>query len=624
MRRVLLVLAGLFTVGLALVAGNAGAQSADPLPPDWSSYDGDGTGVLSDGECAALSGVQASALREWINPEEGNTGIFQDGGPFGGDDGEARRWLGDHFENIHWELEDDSYLGEDHQDDCGRVQRNVPRAGGVGSAVGGVVDAAGDFVDRNNPLNAVKRGFEKVADQMADAYESLLETATTFWMGVPSTTAQSDQTISWLQDNSLMRTLTITVGIAAWCIAMVRVAMNDRGEGLRRAGFGLMRMLVVGAAGIAFVRLGLELGDQWSKDLVGEAAAGAPSEGLKTLLAADPGLMFMLAVIGIITSVVQIVMLIVRNAAVIVIAGAWQVTAAWSVSGDDTMWRRTSAWLAALVLYKPAAAVVYAAGFRLLHEDQSYGGEVLAAIQGMVLLGLAVLALPAMIRLVVPAASMGGPSTAGLMAAGAGAIATGAMFAGGSLSSLLGAGGGGTSATMGSGGGGGFAGAIPTGTMGVPGSGGGGGGFGGGDGGLAEGVTGAAGASGAGSAGSSGAAGAAGASGSSGAAAGAGAGAGGAAAAAAGPFGAVAAGISTAAQAAESVADGLATGPGESGGGGGPSGAPPSGPSSAPTPSSPPPSPPAPPPSSPSPPVSGGGPDGAAGSLPQVPEGETP
>lgn len=621
MRRVLLVLVGLLTAAVALVPGRAGAQAADPLPPNWSSYDSDGNGVLSDSECAALSGTQASQLREWINSDDGNTGIFQDAGPFGGDDDDARTWMQSRFESVYWELEGDSYLNEDHADDCGRVQRNVPKPGGVGSAIGGVVDAAGDFVDRNNPLNAVKRGFEKVADQMADAYESLLETATTFWMGVPSTTGQSDQTISWLQDNSLMRTLTITVGIAAWCIAMVRVAMSDRGEGLRRAGFGLMRMLVVGAAGIAFVRLGLELGDQWSKDLVGEAAAGAPSEGLKTLLAADPGLMFMLAVIGIITSVVQIVMLIVRNAAVIVIAGAWQVTAAWSVSGDDTMWRRTSAWLAALVLYKPAAAVVYAAGFRLLHEDQSYGGEVLAAIQGMVLLGLAVLALPAMIRLVVPAASMGGPSTAGLMAAGAGAIATGAMFAGGSLSSLLGAGGGGPSAAMGSGGGSsaGFAGTMPTGTTGVPGGGGGGGGL--DAGGLAEGAAGAAGASGAGSAGSSGAAGAAGASGSSVGAAGAGAGAGGAAAVAAGPYGAVAAGISTAAQAAESVADGLATGPGESGGGGGPSGAPPSGPSSAPTPSSPPP---APPPPSPSPPVSGRGPDGAAGSLPQVPEGETP
>jgi hypothetical protein len=399
-----------------------------PNPPRWEVYDVNGDGVMSDAECGQLSEEDAQEFAEWINvPNE--SGIFNDF-----HDREARAWLEAHFEGGDYRTENCSRLTDGTPDGAGGVN------GEIGGVIGGGVDAVGNGVSALNPVNIVKRGFDKVAEQFAEAHLELLETTTTFWLSVPSTSGQSEQSVSWLQDSALMRSMAGLVAVVGLVIAMVRTAFaSRRGDDIWQTFFGLFRMLIVGTAGMWALQLMLLAGDDWSRSLVRSANNGAPSDGATALTGLGSGLMFMLALVGIVTSIVQIVLLVIRNAAVVVLAGAWQVSAAASVSGDATLWRRMTAWLGALVLYKPAAAVVYAAGFRLLREDSSYGGEILAAVEGMMLLALAILALPAMIRLVVPAASMGGPSTAGLLAAGAGAIATGAMIRSGGLSSMIGA-----------------------------------------------------------------------------------------------------------------------------------------------------------------------------------------
>lgn len=409
-------------------------QEMPPNPPRWDVYDANGDGVMSDAECAALNPADAGELAAWINVPN-KSGIFNDF-----HDREARRWLETHFAG-----------GDYRSENCQQITDGTPdAAGGVNGEVGGVVsggaDAVGNVVGAVNPANIVKRGFDKVAEQFAEAHLELLETATTFWLSVPSTSGQSEQSVNWLQNDALMRTMTGLVAVVGLVVAMVRTAFASRhGDDIWQTFFGLLRMLIVGTAGMWALQLLLLAGDDWSRSLVRAANDGAPSDGATTLTGLSSGLMFMLALVGVITSIVQIVLLVIRNAAVVVLAGVWQVAAAASVSGDSTLWRRMTAWLGALVLYKPAAAVVYAAGFRLLHEDSAYGGEILAAVEGMMLLALAILALPAMVRLVVPAASMGGPSTAGMMAAGAGAVATGAAIRGGALSSMIGSAGGSSS-----------------------------------------------------------------------------------------------------------------------------------------------------------------------------------
>ena len=92
--------------------------------------------------------------------------------------------------------------------------------------------------------------------------------------------------------------------------------------------------------------------------------------------------------------------------------------------------RHYFAWIGAFIVYQLAGAIVYATGFRLLGTDTSADGNgLLQIMHGLTLLMLAVLALPAVIRLIVPMAAPAaqgrgaGAAAAGVAAASAGALA---------------------------------------------------------------------------------------------------------------------------------------------------------------------------------------------------------
>ena len=99
-------------------------------------------------------------------------------------------------------------------------------------------------------------------------------------------------------------------------------------------------------------------------------------------------------------------------------------------------------WLAAMVAYKPVAAIIYAVAFRL--SDQ--GQDLAAQLSGIALMVLAIVALPALMKFLAPitAAAAGGSAGAISGAIVGGAVATGAVVGAGMLS-----------------GGGGFAAAAP-------------------------------------------------------------------------------------------------------------------------------------------------------------------
>lgn len=76
------------------------------------------------------------------------------------------------------------------------------------------------------------------------------------------------------------------------------------------------------------------------------------------------------------------------------------------------------AWLLAFIAYKPAAAIIYAMAFRLLRDDGPTTDPtgIWANIAGVALMGMALVALPAMMRFLVPMISSqtggGGAGTA--------------------------------------------------------------------------------------------------------------------------------------------------------------------------------------------------------------------
>jgi len=350
-------------------------------------------------------------------------------------------------------------------------------------------------------------------------------------------------TVSFLQ-NSLWY-YTLAVAVLGVIVAGARMAWEQRADPGRQLVQGLLTLVVVAGAGLTVVALLTTAADAFSVWIINNSlecniAAGDGTcfgENMLQLLALTSGttggvgsvLAIILGVFAVFAALAQIMLMIVRAGALVILAGMLPLTAAASLADPQrTMFRKTTAWLLGFILYKPAAAIVYATAFRLTGTDVFGGNGLVSVLTGLALMVLALVALPALMRLIVPAvaAVSSGGNLAGLaMASAAAALPTGAAAV-----SRLAAGSG---RSGGSGGG-----AGPSGPTGAASSGGGTGGGGTGGGAAGGGAGGGAGAA-AGSAGASGAA------------------AGTAAAAAAAPPLAAAGAVMTAASAAARTAQGF-------------------------------------------------------------------
>jgi hypothetical protein len=175
----------------------------------------------------------------------------------------------------------------------------------------------------------------------------------------------------------------------------------------------------------------LKAGDAWSAWVLQVSTGGHFTQRL--ILALDLGsgaaaaVVLVCGTIAIILSLVQAVLMLFRQAALIILAGVLPLAAAGSVAPMTRTWiRKVTAWSLALICYKPAAAAVYAVAFTMIGS----GGSPRTALMGFVMLAMSVVMLPALMKFFTwttgaIAGSGGGGQFLG--AATVGAIAVGAM-----------------------------------------------------------------------------------------------------------------------------------------------------------------------------------------------------
>lgn len=382
-------------------------------------------------------------------------------------------------------------------------------------------------------------------------------------------------------------------------IGGARMAWEQRAEPGRDLVRSLLTLIVVSGAGLTIVGLLVAASDSFAVWLlngslkcdVGNRDGTCFGGNMATLLAltTNPAtgglgsiLIIVLGLLAVLVSLVQIILMLARGGMLVILAGILPVSAsATNTEMGRTWFKRCVAWLTAFILYKPAAAIVYATAFKLAGTSvfKDDGSGLISILTGLTLMTVALVALPALMRFVTPLVGSlaSGGAAAGMALAGAAALPSGAAAVGRLMGGQSGGGGGGNSSSGGPNdstsqpGGAGPGGTGNTGSQGAPGSGspgspGAGGGPGTpGSGGLtgSSGGTGAVGGTGPGAAGG-------------GAGAGAGGAAAGGAAAAAGPPGLVVAAGAAAVQKAGAAAQSAAAAAGSIGesstGEGGPSG----------------------------------------------------
>ncbi len=336
---------------------------------------------------------------------------------------------------------------------------DLPGVGSVCGLPGAVVSSvAGD-------------AFQAAVDQLAKGLGKALTLAMTFWTRV-QVPALSDSSgpVGDLRGSTAY--LTGAVAVAALLVAAVRLAFTRSSEPAVDAARGLVTLVVTTGVGVPAVVALAAAGDGFSTWILGRSGGGALGPrlaGLATSLGPlGPGLVFIVAILGIFAALAQVALMLVRIGVLVMLTGVLPLVAAGSGTrtGRATLTRVLS-WLLAFVLYKPAAAVVYASAFYLVGQ----GSDPLSVLSGLALMVLSIVALPALLRLLTPAvaAATSGGGGGGAVAAGAVVAATGARIvsqrtpAGGGAGNAAGSGAGGGAGSGGPGPSAGPSGAGPTG-----------------------------------------------------------------------------------------------------------------------------------------------------------------
>jgi hypothetical protein len=304
--------------------------------------------------------------------------------------------------------------------------------------------------------SAASNGFKQAAETMFAAYDDIMKQFLTSWVGASFKVDLDNRATSWFQDTTLPITIALlTLGLV---VAGARVMYSHRGEPFQEAMAALGKAVAVITLGTAAIQIFVWGGDaygQWILKVSGTTAtAGYVDAAFAT---SSPGLALIFGLLGVLAVGIQWVIMFVRHALMLLLNAFWQVSAAYALlRRGEQAFEKITAWIIAFIIYSPLAASIYAFAWRLKNGQDGAGG----VIYGLMLIGLAVIALPAIMRLLIPASGALGSAIGGAMAMGVAAgvvqagVAVGAAVAtGGASAGASGAGAAGAGAGAGAGGG---------------------------------------------------------------------------------------------------------------------------------------------------------------------------
>ena len=224
--------------------------------------------------------------------------------------------------------------------------------------------------------------------------------------------------------------------VASVLIGMGRMIWQMRAEEGRNTLKSIIRLVIVAGAGPSVVSLMLTAADSFSNAVIDAAADQDFGASLtKTLIFSHtmPGGVAMVLVVGILIllgQIIQIIVMIARSGLLVLMMAVLPLASANTNTTWGQQWyQRAVGWLAAFILYKPVASIIYAICFQMVGGNAfgTEAGSVSGVLVGFSFMVMAILAMPALMKFAVPAVSAvsGGGTGGGMVAA---AAPTGAMM----------------------------------------------------------------------------------------------------------------------------------------------------------------------------------------------------
>jgi hypothetical protein len=279
-----------------------------------------------------------------------------------------------------------------------------------------------------------------LAKAIMEGMSQMVTTLSTFWVSMPTVnlTSANGTTASPVVSalNSELMPWTLALAVLAVILGGIRLIWEQRGAPLKDLLRSLLTLTLVSGLGLGVISILVIAADAFSAEIIKRSTDGKGfAESMKMLVIANQTgvgvfILIVLGLIGLIASLVQIVLMVVRSGMLVILAGILPTTAAFTNTEMGRQWfQKAVGWTIAFILYKPAAAIVYSVAFLLMGKS---GGQnaLIGSITGFTLMIVALFALPALMRFVTPmvgAVASGGGAGAG---AAVGAIATGAVSLG--------------------------------------------------------------------------------------------------------------------------------------------------------------------------------------------------
>ncbi|WP_254910164.1 hypothetical protein, partial [Micromonospora sp. NBS 11-29] len=224
--------------------------------------------------------------------------------------------------------------------------------------------------------------------------------------------------------------LVVTIAVASLLAAAFRMALLRRGQALWTALLGLVRMvLTVGAAWTVLNLLATEA-DHYSDHLYDQGIkaqlkliANCGTDGLTAFLLIIIGLLLLVA------GCIHVILMYLRLGAMVLLTGTLPLAAAASMTeSGGGWWRKHIAWMVAWLAFKPVVGLIMYSGAVMIGSVD--GDAKHYKLAGAAILLMAAVALPALMRLVVPAMAALGSSDGVGAGVAAGAAAAGAVASG--------------------------------------------------------------------------------------------------------------------------------------------------------------------------------------------------
>lgn len=267
---------------------------------------------------------------------------------------------------------------------------------------------------------------DPLAEAFAKAAGQVLTLMMTWWLQTPSPIEQVTQARSV---NNLIAPIAITILSVTMLAKLGRMMISGRRDDAIEIGQGLLKFGLINGAALLVINLSLSAADELSRLLIADQATQF-SERLNAAfdsIDVSPALRLLLGFSVAGFAIIQWLLLLLRQASILILIVLLPLAASGVLTNVTRRWFPTMVgWLVALIAYKPLAALIYAIGMSLVSE----GDDVMTIMTGIVVLCIAVVALPAAMKFFSWAGVgvSGGSSAGGVVAAAAtGAASVGAL-----------------------------------------------------------------------------------------------------------------------------------------------------------------------------------------------------